>query len=152
LTWTGPKRAVVESLDPKKLEGIVIDDAQAEKKGDWSSSASIGGFVGASYLHDANEGQGKKSITFPIKVTAAGAYEVRFYYTPNANRATNVPVVVKHADGEKKLTVDEKQATKNGYVVLGTFAFKDAGSIWVSNQGANGYVVVDAVQLVPVKR
>lgn len=152
LTWTGPKRAVVESLDPKKLEGIVIDDAQAEKKGDWSSSASIGGFVGASYLHDANEGQGKKSITFPIKVTAAGAYEVRFYYTPNANRATNVPVVVKHADGEKKLTVDEKQATKNGYVVLGTFAFKDAASVQVSNQGANGYVVVDAVQLVPVKQ
>jgi hypothetical protein len=103
-------------------------------------------------LHDANEGKGEKTITFPFKVTTAGSYEVRFYYTPNPNRATNMPIVVKHADGEKILMVDEKQATKNGYVVLGTFAFKDSGSIQVSNQGTNGYVVVDAVQLVPAKR
>src|SRR5204863_4668157 len=45
LAWTGPRRA--GGIDPKKLPGLVIDDDAAEKQGNWTSSRSVGGFVGA---------------------------------------------------------------------------------------------------------
>jgi hypothetical protein len=62
LAWTGPK--VAGGIDPKKLPGIVIDDPEAEKVGEWSKSSSIAGFLGQSYLHDNNEQKGKLMVTF----------------------------------------------------------------------------------------
>jgi hypothetical protein len=151
LTWTGPKRTPTESRDPTKLPGIVVDDEKAEKKGEWSSSASIGGFVGTSYLHDNNEGKGEKAILYKLAVTEPGQYEVRFYYTPNGNRSTSVPIVVRHADGEKTVTINEQKPTTDGYVLLGSFPFKSEGAVEISTKGTTGYVVVDAVQLVKAK-
>jgi hypothetical protein len=45
LAWTGPRPPT--GIDPKSLPGLVLDDDAAEKRGDWSRSTSIGGFVGA---------------------------------------------------------------------------------------------------------
>lgn len=78
-------------------------------------------------------------------------YDVRLAYTPNANRATNVPVVVQHAGGAAKLTVDEKQtpAIDKRFHSLGKYRFDKEAIVTITNDGTNGYVVIDAVQLVP---
>jgi len=140
-------------LDPKKLPGIVIDDTQATRTGNWSSSASIGGFVGESYLHDGNEGKGNKSIRFPIKVPKTGRYEVRIAYTPNPNRASNVPVTVTHAGGTETRHVNQKQkpGIDDTFFSLGTFEFASdqEGSVEIFNSDTNGHVIADAVQLIP---
>jgi hypothetical protein len=152
LEWTGPKRT--PGIDVAKLEGVVIDDAQAEKSEGWHSSSSIGGFVGAAYLHDNNENRGKVKAVFRPKLPKAGRYEVRIAYPPNPNRATNVPVTVASADGEKSLTVDQTKGPKPGPLhSVGTFTFDagDTASVTISNEGANGHVIIDAVQFVPVK-
>ena len=152
LEWTGPKRT--PALDVSKLDGVVVDDAQADKSAGWHSSSSIGGFVGAGYLHDNAENRGQVKATFRPKLPKAGRYEVRIAYPPNPNRAKNVRVTIKTADGDETVTVDQTKNPKPGPLhSIGTFSFVagDAGSVTISNEGANGHVIVDAVQFVPVK-
>lgn len=142
------------ALDPRKMDGIVVDDTQATKKGSWGESSSIGGFVGNGYIHDGNEGHGSKSVSFQAKLPADGIYEVRFYYTSNGNRATNVPVTIDHAGGSKSVSVDQRKANKAGFVSLGRFEFKKDGpaTVVITNTKTNGHVVADAVQFIPVTK
>jgi hypothetical protein len=149
LEWTGPRRA--GGVDAKSLPGLVIDDEGAEKKGDWSKSASIGGFVGAEYLHDNNQNKGQLSATYRFALQKPGTYDVRIFYTANANRATNVPVTIQHADGQSKLLLNERQEPdidKRSHSV-GKFTFAGDAVVTISNEATNGYVVIDAIQLVP---
>jgi FAD dependent oxidoreductase len=136
-------------LDPAKLGGIVVDDEQAEKTGIWVHSTSAGPFVGSGYLHDNHEEPGKRKVRFTPKLPQAGAYEVRLFYSPHSNRATNVLVVVHHAGGEQMIRVNQRQAHGEKGFRLGEFRFA-AGDSWVEirNDGADGYVIADAVQWV----
>jgi hypothetical protein len=151
LAWTST--ASPGALDPKQLAGIVVDDVQAKKEGEWLPSSSIGPYVGAGYLHDNKEGRGRKSVTFTIPLAKPGKYEVRLIYTPHANRATNVPVLIKHSAGSESLIVDQQKtpAIDKTSQSLGTFAFDKQAVVRIGNEDANGYVVVDAVQLVEAK-
>lgn len=153
LAWTGSRGAT--GIDPKTLSGLVIDDAQATKTGEWSTSASVGGFVGAMYLHDNNDQKGKLTCSFAFKIPTPGEYEVRVAYTANGNRATNVPVeirrpgedtVLKHINQKRPPAVDKTFAS------LGTYKFDKEATIVISNADTNGHVIADAVQLVPVKK
>jgi len=141
-------------IDAKTIKGIVVDDEAAARKGFESVSSAVGPFVGTGYRHDGGEKDGKQSATFTPDLPSAGKYEVRLSYSPNANRATNVPVTVTHADGEKAVTVNQRQKPTDGaFVSLGTFAFAKgtAGSVTVTNKGVDGYVIIDAVVWVPAK-
>lgn len=142
-------------IDAKSIKGIVVDDESAKRKGFESVSSTVGPFIGVGYRHDGGEKDGKQSAIFTPDLPTAGKYEVRLSYSPNANRATNVPVTVKHADGEKVATVNQRQkpTTDGAFVSLGTFAFEKgtAGSVTVTNKDVDGHVIIDAVVWVPVK-
>lgn len=144
-----------EGIHPKSLAGIVIDDSEAEKQGPWGESSSVGTFVGSTYAHDQNQLKGEKTVRFKISVEKPGRYEVRYAYTANANRATNVPVTVRHRDGEETVTVNQRKAPAidKVFVRLGTFSFGGEGEeyVLVTNAGTDGYVIADAVQLLPVE-
>jgi hypothetical protein len=149
LEWTD---SVTGGGDPKSLGGLVVDDAQAELTGDWTLSTAIGGFIGAGYRHDGNSDKGKKSARFTFKVERPGRYDVRVAFTPNANRATNVPVAISSSDGEKTVTFTEREKPeKDGFHSLGAYRFDKTATITISNAGTDGFVVIDAVQLVPVE-
>ncbi|QDU49198.1 DUF1553 domain-containing protein [Gimesia panareensis] len=135
------------------LAGIVVDDAQAQKTGAWKDSTYSKNYLGVGYVHDMNEEQGKKAIRFTPDLPAAGKYEVRFAFPGSNGRASRVPVTIHSLQGTKTVYVDQ---TKSGpidgiFTSLGTFEFAagDAGSVEISNKGASGYVVVDAVQFLP---
>jgi len=142
-------------VDPKKLPGLVLDDADAQCRGFDTVSTSVAPFVGSGYRHDGNTDRGKQSATFTPELPAAGKYEVRLAYTPHPNRASNARVTVWHADGLTSTTVNQqKRPPVDGlWVSLGTFRFDKgrSGSVTVSNDRADGFVVVDAVQFLPVK-
>ncbi len=155
LNWTGPRP--VAGLDPKKLPGTVLDDSQAERTGNWSTSSSIGGFVGSAYLHDANEDKGQKQARFKFEIKVGGRYEILIAYTPNPNRATNVPVTITTADGDRTIEVNQRIAprpaagsTDKGFHSLGLFrlAADKRCDVTISNRGTDGHVIVDAVQLI----
>jgi len=139
----------------KDIKGVVVDDEAATRTGFAGVSTSVGPFVGTGYRHDGGEKDGKQSATFTPDLPAAGKYEVRLSYSPNPNRATNVPVAVKHVDGEKALSVNQRQkpTTDGAFVSLGTFAFEKgkSGSVTVTNKDVDGYVIIDAVVWVPAK-
>jgi hypothetical protein len=157
LHYTGPEVSGRGNagLDPDKLPGVVIDDAKAKTTGVWNQGRAAKQWIGVGYSHDNNTKDGKATARFEPAGLKPGKYEVRFAYTTNNNRASNVPVTVLHAGGETTVTVDEKKAppVEGSFVSLGTFEFasgKDAAVV-VTNQGTDGYVVVDAVQWLPVK-
>jgi hypothetical protein len=140
-------------IDPKTLPGLVLDNDNARLSGDWKSSSVNAGFVGADYLHDQNLGKGTATAAFVFAVKTAGKYNVRVAYTVNGNRAKNVPVTVRTGDRTTNFTLNEQQPTEGDG--LFTLAEVDAPSgevtITISNAGTDGYVIVDAVQLLPKK-
>jgi len=137
-------------VDARSLDGVVIDESEVKLSGNWSSSASTGSWVGNGYRHDADKRDGKASARFEADLKKSGKYEVRISYSANPNRATNVPVVVQHAAGESAVKIDQKQAPKiDGlFTSVGAFEFSSdkTAVVVISNEGANGYVIVDAVQ------
>ena len=152
-----PKRpdAAVKLLDPKTLPGIVVDDAQAILTGAWTAGTGVPGFVGVGYQYDGNNGKGQKSARFEFTVATAGKYEVRFAYRSADNRADHVPVLVRSKDGDTTVIVNEQQVPnlENGFISLGMFNFDPAtvGAVIVSNKDTKGQVVIDAIQVLPVK-
>ncbi len=134
------------------LPGIVHDDQQAKIVGGWSSSTTVKPYLGTGYLTDNNDQKGQRTVTFTPAIPQTGLYDVRFAYTPQPNRASNVPITILHADGETTVTVNERQAPPldGHFISLGQFRFeKDgAGYILVSTEGTDGYVIVDALQLI----
>ncbi len=139
------------SLGGEKLSGIVVDDSQAKRTGSWAESHVQSPYVGSGYLHDENTGKGAKKLRFEIALPKPGKYDVRLAYTPNANRATNVPVTIEHAGGTASVKVDERKQpeVEKVFVSLGVHEFAGTKAvIEVSNADTDGFVVVDALQLV----
>jgi hypothetical protein len=153
LEWSGPRPP--QPLMASKLAGIVVDDAQAELTGEWSSGRTIAPFVENGYLHDADDGKGTKTARFAPDLPRAGRYEVRMIYSANANRATNVPVTIVSAEGTKAATVNQRIAPRidRTYHSLGTYRFEAGkqGVVTITNAGTDGHVIVDAIQFLPVE-
>jgi hypothetical protein len=152
LDWTGPKREA--GLDPAGLPGIVVDDEAAQRQGFDHISSANRPFVGDHYRHDGNEDHGRQSARYVADLPKSGRYEVRMSYPPNANRATNVPVTIAHADGKTEVKVNQRKApTQGAFVSLGVFRFEKGktGYVEIGDKDADGYVIIDAVQWLPAK-
>ncbi len=142
-----------KSIDIANLEGIVIDDVEAKLIGDWTDGTTVSGYVGDRYLHDGHERQGEKSATFEPQGLPPGQYQVRMSYTPAPNRASNAKVVVFSAEGEHRHRIDQQMAPEDGiWLTIGTYRFEKDGQAFVivSNNEADGHVVIDAIQFLPV--
>jgi lysophospholipase L1-like esterase len=141
------------SVNAKSLSGTVVDNSQAELVGSWGNGSSAGSYVGYEYLHDDQAGDGRSTAAFTLKLPP-GKYEVRLSYAHHSNRATNVPVSVRHANGETTIEINQRlePGLDQLFVSLGEFEFTadKAAVVTVSNQEADGYVIVDAVQFLPL--
>ncbi|NND97780.1 MAG: DUF1553 domain-containing protein [Pirellulaceae bacterium] len=142
--------------DPRTLDGIVVDDTQATLAGDWKHSVHTPPFVGASYLHDEKLGKGEKSATFTPDLPSSGVYEVRVSHNTNVRRANDVPITIRHADGETIVRINqgEEAPIEKLFRSLGEFRFEagQGGAVTIGTDGTEGkYVIVDAVQFLPVE-
>jgi hypothetical protein len=152
LTPKGKASKAAGALAVADIAGVVVDDAKAEKVGEWKTSTYSGSYIGAGYVHDDAKGKGEKSLTFHPELSS-GTYEVRFAYAPGENRAENVPVTILSAEGEKILHVNEQEVPPidGRYVSLGHYIFENnQGYVIVSNEGTKGHVTADAVVFIPV--
>ena len=149
LAWIGSVHKPAASIDPKTLDGIVVDDEAASRTGFDATSQVVGPFVGIGYRHDGNADKGAQSIRFPFMITEAGTYEVRIAYSPNTNRATNVPVIINAGDRSQTLRVNQRRAPDHGaFATIGKVVFPTGDAvIEISNAETDGHVIVDAIQL-----
>lgn len=136
------------------LPGVVLDDDQAQLIGDWVVSQHTAPFLEAGYRHDAATSRGQKTATFQTQTLPPGKYDVRMSYSMGSNRATNVMVDVFSADGQTTLRVNQQQRPNvdGMWHSLGSFRFEANGQayVMVSNQEADGHVIIDGVQFLPI--
>lgn len=151
-----PTKNSRKSIAISELVGIVVDDTQAKKVGAWTESQHTNPYVGNGYLHDAGKDKGEKTLTFDPEIPANGRYEVRLAYSASAGRATDVPVTIFSADGEKTVMVDETDEPNidGAFISLGQYRFEATGQsfVLVSTEGTKGVVTADAVVFIPVEK
>jgi hypothetical protein len=155
LDFDSPATAARVVMPKAQLPGIVVDDLDARRTGFDRNSSAHPIYVDAGYHHDGNDSKGNQTARFAPAIPKAGRYQVFVAYPWNANRARNVPVVIRHADGETKVTLNQrnKPAVQDLLQPVGTFRFEsgNSGYVEISNRGTDGYVVIDAVQWVEEK-
>ena len=98
--------------------------------------------------------QGKKPparLRFQPTMPRAGRYQVCLGFRPGKKQATNVPILIRHAGGNARLTVNEREETTPfALVPIGEFRFNagDAGFVEITNGGTDGLVMADGVRWV----
>ncbi len=141
-------------IEVKELPGVVVDDIHAKKIGDWQASNHTAAYVGDGYIHDKNEQRGSKTVSFEPEKLTPGNYEVRLAYAGHASRASNAKVTVYSADGDSFHSIDQREPgpIDGLWVSLGRYRFEKDGQAYVtvSNEDADGFVIADAVQFLPV--
>jgi hypothetical protein len=137
----GPAKQMV------KLEGIVVDDAQAKFTGEWGTGSGLKGFIGSGYRYAAPGA--KAEVIFTFKVASDGEYEIRYAISPHENRASAAVCAVNGV--EQKLNLKVAPSRRDGFETLGIFALKagSENSVKVSNGSADGFLHADAVWVVP---
>ena len=148
------KKGSPKSIPSVSLEGIVIDNVDAEIVGEWIPSTSAASYVNDEYLHDGTAEKGQKRVVFLPKLDAPGIHEVRVSYSPGKNRSSKVPIHIHHARGVDTRTIDQKTTPElnDVFTSLGVFALDDKSEIIVSTEGTeDGVVIADAVHLIPSK-
>ena len=150
LDFESPPMPEFSSLKKTDLPGIIVDDNEAQLTGFESIGHTTPGFIEQGYRHDGGTAKGEQKARFIPALPKAGRYQVAISYSALANRASNVPVIIHHADGDTTVVVDQKKkpAGKKGLHPLGTFRFEagKTGSVEITNTGTNGHVIIDAVQ------
>ena len=146
----GKKNKAVASVNANSLPGIVIDDANAARKGNWKESTSIAQYVGAHYIHDETSEKGEKQVTYRPDFPEPGRYEVLVSYSASSNRSTKVPIQIHHKNGVSTVTVNQRKRPEiQGLLTsIGSFEFSagDASLVSISTDGTeDGVVIADSV-------
>ena len=161
IAHSGAKRSVeVEKLKISDLDSLEMVDASLkpqEKKrvvegvsmtvttvSNWVSSDKSEDKYGDSYLFMNPNGRGQ--VTFTPELPADGSYEVSGWWNSRGSRHKAVPYVIRHADGETTVKVDQNKQGGQ-WVSLGKYTFKkDAASVSIVADGFPGYVVADEIR------
>lgn len=149
-----PPMPPVTAVDPATLPGVVLDDAQAELIGPWASSRNFANHVGRGYLHDDRRGDGQSKAVFRTKLPRSGRYHLSMAYSPHETRATQVPVTIDSGGRTERLLIDQTVSLPAGSALrrIATLSLSGEGetTITITNAATKGFVIVDALQLVPV--
>jgi len=147
--------AAVGSLDLQAWPGIVLDDNTAKLTGDWERSTNFKPHVGQGYVHDQKRGDGKSTATFRFSASKGGRYEVLMAYSAHETRAKQVPLEVSSGTNSAKILVDQTLPLPAGQtfrrVGMVELAADVESVITITNRDTEGFVIVDALQLLPVK-
>ncbi|MEI6198093.1 MAG: hypothetical protein WCS42_27570, partial [Verrucomicrobiota bacterium] len=130
----------------------ILDDANATGitiTGGWTASTFTPGYYGVDYLQDGNAGGGK-SVTFTPTIGTAGYYDVYVWWVDGSNRASNARIDVNYALGTATNYVNQ-QIGGSAWHYLGRYQFNagTSGNVTVRDDGANGFVIADAVAFAP---
>lgn len=146
-----PEPATPMSIDPKTLPGIILDDAQAELTGPWSRSSNFKPHIGTGYLHDDKRSDGQCVATFRFKAPKSGRYDLRMAYSAHDTRTKNLPVKIQSGSHTAEFSVDQTQPIPSGEAFRSLLTVELVADtetvITISNTRTEGFVILDAIQL-----
>jgi RHS repeat-associated protein len=126
------------------------DTASVTVVGTWAVSTYSPGYHGTNYRAHA-PGAGTESFTWRWTAATTGTHAVYAKWSSAAtpNRATNSAFTVTHAGGTATVTKDQNQ-NGGSWQLLGNYSFTAGTQYTVKlTQNAGGYVIADAIQVVP---
>lgn len=144
--YNNPVSGYPITVDDSNLANVTLTPAT----GGWTVANSSTAY-GGKMIHDGGTGQGTKSLKFTPRIHVAGNYTVAVNWTTASNRSTHVPLTIVHAGGtDTSKSIDQKNDNPV-WKEIGTYYFNagTSGSVTLSNTGANGHVVADAVRFTP---
>jgi len=142
----------------KTSPGIVLDDTSASLTGEWFHSTNFGSYVGSGYIFCGKRGAKVKddesaTATFKIKVPKNGKYQLLMSYSAHETRATKVPVMIISGSQQTEFTLDQTKPLPSGqhFQLVGDVDLVDGTetTIIINNRDTVGFVIVDAIQLLP---
>jgi RHS repeat-associated protein len=108
------------------------------------------GYVIADSVMLVPPGAAPNTATWTPNVAQAGSYEIYARWSQHTNRATDATYTVIHASGSTAIPVNQQQ-NGGAWNLLGTYTLQPGAAHKISlTDQANGYLVADAIQLVPV--
>jgi hypothetical protein len=142
------------SVDPRKLAGLVLDDAQASLSGDWEHSTGFKPYVGTGYVHDGKRSDGLAQAVFRFGGPADGEFEVLMAYSAHATRTKRLPVIFSDGTTEQHFFVDQTTPLPSGQAFrpIGRVHLRRGTSytLTVTNKDTEGFAIIDAFQLLPI--
>lgn len=155
---TGPGGTATHgiNLESNKLTGSIIsytDTARFTKTGTWAEDKATGivNLFEFEFLTGVAAVPSQAKFTLPI--TEDGNYQISLLYKPGKDRASNVPVVVEHAEGIANVKWDMRKGSKFGFAVpVGTYRFlaSETNTVTLDTIGTDGKVIADSVAFVKV--
>lgn len=145
-------------IKPETLPGIVLDDRDAQFQGEWSHSTNFKPHIGSGYRFTGMPGykvggDDQASATFAFKAEKSGEYQLLISYSAHETRAKSVPIRVVSGKNESTFVVDQTLPLPPGQ------AFRQIGKVHLESQtettitltdkDTEGFVIVDAIQLIP---
>ena len=137
---------------------VIVDNATAGNTntnvsftGTWTASGIAGSHGNASlFTAQVSGATPTATYTFTPTIPARGLYDVYLRWTADPNRATNTPIDLMLADDTRTFSVNQ-EINGGQWNRVATVACEAgaAMSVVIRNDGANGNVVADGVQLVP---
>ena len=115
--------------------------------GSWTASVGNSGvspFYGSDYLHDGNLGSGSEVEWIFGETDPLTIYTVSAQWASHPNRASNAVYSIHHDGGVSTVAVDQRQQGGE-FIALGDYV--GVTKVTLENDGADGYVIADAVQV-----
>lgn len=146
----GTTASAIHKIAAADLPGIVVDDALAKFRGDWTPADTLEPFVGNGYRYAKGA---KAEARYPFTVPKSGKYEVRLSWGGHRNRGAKVPCTIER-DGQTpvKLRLDQRESSPDpkGFHAIGVFDFEagKTNTVVLSAAGAGGFVHADCLQVV----
>lgn len=118
--------------------------------GGWTLTNAAAAY-GGKMIHDGGTTTIPKSVTFTPRIPVSGNYTVSINWTTASNRSTYVPLTIVHAGGTDTSKSINQKNDNPVWKEIGTYYFNagTSGSVKISNTGANGHVIADAVRFTP---
>lgn len=141
-------------MEKNKLTGSIIsytETAHFARTGTWKEDKATGIVNLFEFEFLTGTAAEPSQATFKLPITEDGNYQISLLYKPGADRASNVPVAIDHADGIAKVAWSMKKGSKFGFAVpVGTYRFvaSESNTVTLSTAGVDGKVIVDSVAFV----
>ena len=150
----------IVEVPPLTVAPAIVDNADAayaEIGSNWLGWSESGAYKGDFRYHAAGTGQNAATWTF-ADLAPGQCYEVFATWSPQSNRATDAPYTMLDDTSalgtvrvNQQLTPSDSSADNQGWQSLGLYQ-PSSGTLRVelTDDASSGYVIADAVRVVPV--